>query len=74
MAATKVRFERNAMMSAAHLSHDDGGRGLIFCSIPGGRPWLQLSGGEPITIVNAPQCDTHAEFKAFVIERFVNTP
>lgn len=68
--STTIRYEHNAMMSVAHLSHDDGGRGEIYCSIPGGRPWLALSGGGRITIVNAPQCDTHRAFVAFVTERF----
>lgn len=69
---TTIRYERNAMMSAAHLSHDDGGQAHIYCAIPGGRPWMQmrLDQRHPITITNAPACDTHKAFVAFVTERF----
>lgn len=66
-----IRFERNAMMSAAHLSADDGGRAYVFCALPGGRPWFALTrDGHATTITNAPQCDTHKDFVAFVTERF----
>lgn len=60
------------MMSAAHLSHDDGGMAYVFCSIPGGHPWLSMStrGDFPVAIVNAPPCATHREFVAFVNGRF----
>ena len=69
-----IRYERNAIMSAAHLTHDDGGQAHVFCAIPGGRPWLQLRLDQkfPISITNAPQCDTHREFVAFVKERFAS--
>lgn len=69
---THIRFERNAMMSAAHLTADDGGTCYVFCSIPGGRPWMALDirGDRRVSIVNGPQCETHAEFKSFVTERF----
>jgi len=71
MSAT-IRYERNAIMSAAHLSHEDGGQAHVFCAIPGGTPWLQMRsyGGPRVTITNAPQCETHREFVAFVSERF----
>ena len=69
--STTIRFERNAMMSAAHLSHDDGGRAYVFCSIPGGRPWFAFTrDGDAIEITNAPQCDTHRDFTRFVTVRF----
>ena len=71
---TTIRFERNAMMSAAHLSHDDGGKAYVFCSLPGGRPWLSLSirGDNPVSITNAPTCETHRDFTRFVNQRFGN--
>ena len=68
---TTIRFERNAMMSAAHLSHADGGKAYVFCAIPGGRPWLSLTrDGDRISITNAPTCDNHRQFAAFVTDRF----
>ena len=72
MSAT-IRYERNAMMSAAHLCADDGGRAYVFCAIPGGTPWFSLDTGgrNPVSIVGAPSCATHREFVAFVNRRFV---
>jgi hypothetical protein len=69
---TTIRFERNPMMGAAHLRSDDGGRAWVFCSIPGGRPWFSLNirGDHGTPVTNAPQCDTHRAFEAFVRERF----
>ena len=70
--ATKIRFERNAMMSAAHLTSDDGGSSFVFCSIPGGTPQFALTpqSRTSTTVANAPQCETHKQFEAFVRERF----
>lgn len=69
---TTIRYERNAMMSAAHLAHDDGGRAYVFCAIPGGRPFFSFDaeGRNNTSIVNAPQCETHRDFVKFVNERF----
>lgn len=69
---TKIRYERGAMMSAAHLSADDGGSAFVFCAIPGGTPQFQIARDAKYasTVVNAPTCDTHAEFVKFVNERF----
>lgn len=70
--STSIRFERNALMSAAHLTSDDGGRAFVFCSIPGGRPWFSfdIRGDSHTSITDAPPCDTHREFVTFVSERF----
>jgi hypothetical protein len=69
--STTIRYERNAMMSAATLTDEDGGTGYVFCALPGGRPWFSLTwNGAAVQITNAPQCDTHAEFRRFVAERF----
>lgn len=71
--STTIRYERNAMMSAAHLEHDDGGRAFVFCAIPGGRPMFAFDPkGPTTTVTNAPTCDTHRQFVAFVTERFAD--
>lgn len=72
--STTIRYERNAMMSAAHLTHEDGGQAHVYCAIPGGRPWLQMRPDQrhPISITNAPACDTHRDFVTFVTERFAS--
>lgn len=72
MSETKITFHRNAMMSQATLTYEDGGRGFVFCSIPGGRPWFTLDPNSQMmtTVVNAPACDTDREFRTFVKERF----
>lgn len=70
---TKIRFEQNAIMAAAHLTDtEDDGYAFVFCSIPGGTPQFQTDpkSQHATTVVNAPQCDTVKQFKAFVIERF----
>lgn len=69
---TSIRFEHNAMMSAAHLTADDGGTAFVFCSIPGGQPMFQLSptSQTATAVVNAPTCQTRREFVQFVTERF----
>lgn len=71
--STKIRFERNAMMGAAHLTDtDDGGSAFVFCPIPGGTPMFQVNRDSRYAspVVNAPTCDTHKQFEAFVTERF----
>ncbi len=70
--ATKIRFERNPMMGLAHLLDEDSGfdRGQVYCSLPGGRPRFTFGAPFTSTVANAPQCDTFAEFKRFVSERF----
>lgn len=73
---TTIRFERNAMMSAAHLSAEDGGTSFVFCSIPGGTPQFQTNPRSQYAsaVVGAPACNTHREFVAFVNERFGDDP
>lgn len=70
----KIRYERNAMISAAHLSSEDGGKAFVWCSIPGGSPFFQLGDGRTpavcSSVVNGPECETHADFVRFVNERF----
>jgi hypothetical protein len=70
--STTIRFERNALMSAAHLTDsDDGGSAFVFCSIPGGTPMFAFSrDGLATSVTNAPQCNTHRSFVAFVTARF----
>jgi len=73
--ATKIRFERSGMMSAAHLSEDDtDGTAFVFCAIPGGTPQFQVSRESRYAtpVANAPQCETHKDFVRFVRERFAN--
>lgn len=69
---TTIRYERNGLMSVAHLASDDGGRAYVFCSLPGGRPWFSFNGDGQIAtpVTNAPQCDTHKDFVSFVNGRF----
>jgi hypothetical protein len=68
---TTIRYERNGLMSAAHLTSDDGGCAYVFCALPGGRPWFALrADGPATTITNAPQCETHRDFVRFVTTRF----
>jgi hypothetical protein len=69
---TKIRWEQNAMIAAAHLSSDDGGKAFIFCSIPGGRPMFQFSRDDraAMPIEGAPECMNVKQFRAFVTERF----
>lgn len=71
MSATRFRWERNALMAAAHLTADDGGSSYVFCALPGGTPWFALRrDGPATTIVGAPTCDAFSDFKRFVTERF----
>lgn len=70
---TTIRFTRSAMISQATLTADDGGRpAYVFCAIPGGKPWMTFDpkSQQVISITNAPSCDNHGEFKAFVSKRF----
>lgn len=71
--ATRIRWERGvAGQVAAHLLSDDGGHALVHCMIPGGRPRFipRIDAAGDTGIVGAPACDTFAQFKAFVAERF----
>lgn len=71
--ATRIRFERGvAGQVAAHLLSDDGGHCLVWCMTPGGTPMFQLSpdSRHASRVVDAPACDSFAQFKAFVTERF----
>jgi hypothetical protein len=69
---TTFRFEQGPMVSAAHLTSDDGGKGFVFCAIPGGTPQFQVSRDSRYAspVVNAPAIDSHRAFVAFVRERF----
>ena len=69
---TKIRFERNAMMSLAHLTAEDGGKSFIFCAVPGGKPTFtfDLASKNAFPVADGPTCETHKEFEAFVRERF----
>ena len=71
--STKIRFGRNPLQAVAHLTDsDDDGRAFVFCGLPGGRPFFTFDLRSPFAsaVANAPQCDTFAEFKRFVTERF----
>lgn len=71
--ATTIKWERGvAGQVAAHLLSDDGGHCLVHCMVPGGRPRFMLrpDAMEDMGIVDAPSCDTFADFKRFVSERF----
>ena len=73
MSATTIKWERGvAGQVAAHLLSDDGGHCLVHCMTPGGKPRFMLRPDAMVdtSIVNAPACDTFAEFRAFVTERF----
>lgn len=72
---TKITWEQNAMMVAANLiDEDDGGHSIVYCPIPGGHP--RFADGATrgrrmdISVDDAPQINTMAEFKRFVKERF----
>jgi hypothetical protein len=69
---TSFRWEHNAMMAACTLTADDGSAAFVFCGLPGGTPQFQMDPSSTIatTVVNAPQCETFADFKRFVTERF----
>jgi hypothetical protein len=50
---------------------NDGGQAYVLCPIPGGRPQFALRPSGPMTsIVDAPTCNTVAEFTRFVTDRF----
>ncbi len=70
--STRIRYERGAMISCAHLTSDDGGNGFVFCAIPGGTPQFQIDRASLYAspVINAPTIDTHKAFVAFVNERF----
>ena len=67
--ATKIRFERNPMMALAHLP---GSTAQVYCALPGGTPRFTFGAPYDYTVDNAPACDTFADFKAFVSERFAD--
>lgn len=68
-----VKFSRNALTALAELSASDGGRSFVVCNIPGGTPWFtfDLQSQMCSSVGNAPSCDNFAQFKSFVIERFI---
>lgn len=75
-----VSWETNGAQFAATLTHrDDGSRCLTYANLHG-RPRMTLITGEMVDgrpiygadvgMVDAPQCDTFAEFRQFIRDRF----
>lgn len=69
--STKIRFEHNPLMALAHLTTHQS-HCIVYCPLPGGAPQFQLHPGShhSTPVANAPRCDTFAEFKSFVTERW----
>jgi hypothetical protein len=72
MAIPDVRFARNAMIWAAHLSRDDGGTAFVFMAHPGGQPIFQHDWRSPFgwPVLDPPEIGTYDAFKRFVTDRF----
>lgn len=69
---TRFTFERGPMVSACHLTAEDGGSGFVFCAIPGGIPQYQTSRDSRYAspVVNAPPMMSHKQFVTFCRDRF----
>jgi hypothetical protein len=70
-------FMSNPTVASATMEAEGLGAGTpsqVHCAIPGGRPWYEPNpGARPmVTVHDAPQIDTMAEFKEFVIQRFAD--
>lgn len=72
MPTATTKYERNAIISLATLTHDDGSTAYVWCPIPGGRPVFQFDLASPdyTTVDGAPEILTHGDFVQFVSERF----